>query len=599
MAGRFLKSFALTMAIAVAVSMLVAFSLTPALAAQWLRRREPGQEASGLERFVDRFYKPVERVYVAMLRWCLGHRWVVVLACIASLASTVPVSKKLAMSFMPQDDAAQFEVNVKAPEGMSLPATRLICERIAADIGQIPQITRTLLTVGEGTYEASNEGKVYVFLTAPDRRRVTQAELMDKVRKDVLSKLSPDLRVSVEEVMSISIGRSATIQLALQGPDLKQLTAYAKNITRALKEIPGALDVDSSLSEGKPELRVSIDRERAASLGVQVADVADTMQLFVGGLKASSYAEAGEQYDIRVRADARYRADAASLGQLAVPSSKYGSVPVSNLVTTHNDSGPSSIDRLDRRRQITIMANASPTVGESSVQSALQDIVKRQNLASGYTTQLMGRSKETSRMVAGFLMVIGMAVVLVYLVLAAQFESWLHPITILLSLPLTVPFALISLFLFQDSLNMFSALGLLVLFGVVKKNAILQIDHTNQLRTSGLARLEAMLQANKDRLRPILMTTLAFVAGMIPLVFSQGIGAGKNRTMGAIVLGGQSLSLLLTLLAVPVAYSLLDDTSAWFARWRKKRDRGEQELEAMLHVASVPKHTEGMSEQLS
>jgi multidrug efflux pump subunit AcrB len=274
-----------------------------------------------------------------------------------------------------------------------------------------------------------------------------------------------------------------------------------------------------------------------------------------------------------------------------VPSQKYGAVPVRSVIDAKADSGPAQIDRLGRRRQITIMTNSAPGVGDTAVQKALEQIIADQHLPPGYTVQPVGRSKNTAETASGFLMVIGLAFVFMYLVLAAQFESWLHPITILLSLPLTLPFALLSLLLFHQTLNLFSALGLLVLFGVVKKNAILQIDHTNHLRAQGMPRMDAILAANKDRLRPILMTTIAFVAGMIPLVNSHGVGSGQNRTMGSIVLGGQSLSLLLTLLAVPIAYSFFDDAATWLRRVfgpKGTGQRGEEELEALLGQSAAP-----------
>ncbi|EYF06395.1 Acriflavin resistance protein [Chondromyces apiculatus DSM 436] len=601
-AGRFLRGFGLTMAFAIAVSLFVSFTLTPMLAARWISGHRASADAkpSLLARGVDLFYKPIERAYVSVLGWVMQHRWVMVIACAVTLGSIVPIAKALPSGFLPPDDQAQFEVSLRAPEGTSLTATRLIIERIADDIHRLPGVKSTLVTVGEGE-RALNVAKVYVMLVDPTERAEDQFALMQRVRTEILVKQPPELRLTAGEVQAISVGGAsqASIQMALTGPDLDQLSVYAKRITEELKKVPVAVDVDNTLVDGKPEVRVAIERDRAADLGVQVADVANSLQLLVGGLKVSSYSEGGEEYDVRVRADAQFRVDAEALSLVSVPSSKHGSVPLASVVTMNPDAGPAEIGRLGRRRQLTVMANSAPGVGDSAVQAALDKIIAAQHMPDGYTAQAVGRSKNTASTAAGFVMVIGLAFVFMYLILAAQFESWLHPITILLSLPLTVPFALLSLLLFHETLNMFSALGLLVLFGVVKKNAILQIDHTNHLRKEGMPRLDAILQANKDRLRPILMTTLAFVAGMIPLVNSHGVGSGQNRTMGAIVLGGQSLSLVLTLLAVPVAYSLFDDAGLWLRKvlgGKSEEDKGERELDAMLdaepgapmeHVAGI------------
>jgi multidrug efflux pump subunit AcrB len=296
-----------------------------------------------------------------------------------------------------------------------------------------------------------------------------------------------------------------------------------------------------------------------------------------------------------MRAEARFRADDDALAIMTVPSTKVGSVPLGTVTKARSGKGPSEIGRLGRSRQVTLLANPAPGSGETAVQAALERLIAAEHLPPGYTTTLVGRSRDNARTAGGFVVVIGLAFVFMYLILAAQFESWLHPITILLSLPLTVPFALLSIHLFRDTLNLFSGLGLLVLFGVVKKNAILQIDHTNQLRARGMNRAAAILQANKDRLRPILMTTIAFVAGMLPLLLSRGVGSGQNRTMAAIVLGGQTLSLLLTLLAVPVAYSYFDDVGAWLRRRSRgaaPEDQGEAELDAMLAERPGPRAAE-------
>ena len=588
--GRFLKGFGLTMAFAIAVSMLVSFSLTPSLSARWLdgpltdeNGRPLPKHQSWLERLVDRFYKPIEGVYMAMLRWVMKHRWVVVVLCVGTLYSMGPLMKLVPKGFVPENDEAHFEINVRAPEGTSLQATALIAERIARQVRDLtPDVKLTLMSIGDSQLKVPNLAKIYVRLIDPREREATQIQIMARVRNEIVPKQPKTMRIDISEVDAFSSGQStAAVQYGISGPDLDKLNEYAQQMVDYLKKTPGAVDVASNVIVGKPEVQVLIDREKAADLGVQVSDVADTLRLLIGGLKVSTYAEGGEDYDVRARAEKRYRTDVEGLALVTVPSSRFGSVPLREVVSLKPATGPSVINRVNRQRQVAVNANVAPGFGESDILNSLIQVVKDMHLPAAYRAEAQGRSRETGKATANFLLAFGMSFIFMYLVLAAQFESWLHPITILLCLPLTIPFALVSLLIFHQSLNIFTALGLLVLFGVVKKNSILQVDHTNHLRKTGMARLDAILQANKDRLRPILMTTVAFVAGMIPLAFSKGIGAGQSQATGSIVIGGQSLSLILTLLATPVAYSLFDDASMWigrvFAR-KKVIDKGEAEI---------------------
>jgi multidrug efflux pump subunit AcrB len=357
-----------------------------------------------------------------------------------------------------------------------------------------------------------------------------------------------------------------------------------------LKKVPGAVDVTSSYIEGKPEYEVVLQRDKAADLGVSGTDVSNTLLLTVGGQTVSNYAEHGEEYDVKIRAERAYRSDPEGLSLITVPSSLRGSVPVRDVVSIHKTTGPSQIDREGRQRKITITANTAPEFAQSDVQAPLERIVAGLHLPPGYHGQASGMAKESKKNTASFMAAFLLSFVFMYLVLAAQFESWLHPVTILLALPLTVPFALASVLALGGSINTFTALGLLVLFGIVKKNSILQVDHANTLRREGMPRAEAVLRSNRDRLRPILMTTIAFVAGMIPLAFSKGIGAGQSRAIATLIIGGQTLSLLLTLLATPVFYTLFDDVSAWFARRSgraRREDRGEAEVAGTAEVAEV------------
>lgn len=595
--GRFLKSFGLTMAFAILVSLLVSFSLTPMLAARWLEGPREGSahaQKSLLERLVDSFYRPVESLYMAVLKWVMRHRWVVVVLAAGTLGSCVPLAGAVPKGFTPPNDVAEFDVNMRAPEGTSLAETGLAAERLARAIRAIPGVNHTLVTIGNDSAQTRNLANIFVHLVDPRLRQDDQFVIMDKVRKEIVAHQPKDLRIDVSQTAQISSGQSqAQVQYTLNGPDLNQLARYTNKILERFRRAKGAVDVDSNLIVGNPEVHVKIDRALAANLGVDVADVANALELLVGGLKVSTYQEGGNDYDIRARADASYRADLSGISAMTVQAKSGKTVPLSSVVKLVPTNGPSQINRLARQRQVTITANVAPGVGQSEVSDALVKIINDQHMLPAYHAVPAGLTKETGRAVRGFAVAVGLSFIFMYLVLAAQFGSWLHPITIMLSLPLTVPFALLSLLMFGQSLSILSMLGIIVLFGVVKKNAILQVDHTNHLRSEGMPRLQAILEANRDRLRPILMTTLAFVAGMIPLITSRGVGAGFNRATAGVVVGGQTLSLALTLLATPVAYSLFDDVTTW----AKKRfgssdqiDRGQAELDA---IDGRPAHVPG------
>lgn len=580
--GRFLKSFGYTMAFSVGISLLVSFSLTPMMSARMLSGHGQG---SWLSRAVDVFYRPIERVYMAMLGFSLRRRWVIVLACAAALGSCGPVAKSLPGSFLPEDDKAKFQVTMRAPEGTSAEETLLFAERAAVHLRKLPGVTHILITVAEDDQKSRNYAQLYVDLVDPGERKHSQLAIMNMARETVLPNMPDNLRINIAEVPDFSVGANTQrIQYILSGPDFGVLEKSAEHVTRVLRESGKAVDVDTTNIPPRPEVRVSIDRDRAADLGVSVQNVASTLQMLVAGVDASTFPENGEEYDIRIRADEEFRTDASSLSLISVPSSKYGSVPLSSVVRWQDGLGFSRINRYGRERQITLLANAAPGVGETEVANLMKQAFAESNPPPGYRLQPTGASKSQEDTVAGFLLALGMAFVFMYLILAAQFESWLYPAIILTSLPLTVPFAFISLKLFGQSINMFSMLGLLVLFGVVKKNSILQVDHANHLRRLGRSRFDSLMEANRDRLRPILMTTIAFVAGMTPLLLSSGIGAGFNKATASIVVGGQTLSLLLTLLAVPVIHSLVDDVGDWLAKFRKKEvvDRGETELSHLL-----------------
>jgi HAE1 family hydrophobic/amphiphilic exporter-1 len=469
-------------------------------------------------------------------------------------------------NFVPQDDRSEFAINVRAPEGTTLAATLTIAERIARELRGLPEVETTLTTIGQSSggfgnisVGSANRANIYIRLKPVDQRKLSQPDMMLKARQ-LLKAYPPELKFAVVQAGGPTGGQS-DVQFTLSGPDLDQLNKYSEQLMAKAREIPYIADVDTSLVFGKPELRVEIDRQRAADLGVRVSDIATALNTLIAGQVVSTFPAAGEEYDVRLRAYTAFRTRVEALAELTVATNRGGWIPLDQVVRLKPDTAPSSIGRIDRQRQVQISANVLPGGSQGVIIQQLTAKAKELTLAPGYSTGLQGTSKELGRAAYFFVLAFALTFIFMYIVLAAQFESFIHPLTILLTLPIAIPFGILSLLLTGQTINIFSALGMLLLFGIVKKNAILQIDHTNGLRAAGMNLYDAIIQANRDRLRPILMTTTALVAGMMPLVLSTGDGAATNRSIGVLVVGGQALCLLLTLLAVPVFYSIFDDMS--------------------------------------
>ncbi len=557
--GRFFHSFGLTVAVAIMISLLISFTLTPALSARMLRRRG-GQATHG-----GRLYRVLERGYQAVLGWSLRHRWVVVLAAVAIVLTTGPLFRTVGKTFLPQDDQSEFEISARTPGGFTLAETSRVLAEIEQRVRGLRGVSEVLTTIGDQSGRVKpGEGDVtiatiYVRMIDLGERKFSQFAVMDEARA-VLAQY-PDLRTSVQGVNPLVTGGAhvSDVEFNLRGPDLGRLQAYGEQIMAGMRELPGLVDVDTSLAVRTPELRLLIDREKASDLGVNVRDIAATVQTYVAGQPISKYKEADEQYDIWVRAEPGKRRTPQDVYDLSVRSRTGQLVRLGNLVHLREELGPAEIDRVDRQRALTIQANLLRTLPLATAVEHVNRVGARLELPPLYNIQWTGRAKTLAESNVNFVLAFVLSIIFMYMVLAAQFESFLHPITIMLALPLTIPFALLSLVLLGEALNVYSVLGLFMLFGVVKKNGILQIDYTNTLRARGMARDEAILEANRVRLRPILMTTLMLILGMVPIALGQGPGSGSRGSLARVIIGGQALSLLITLLITPVAYALFDD----------------------------------------
>ncbi|HEX7087739.1 MAG TPA: efflux RND transporter permease subunit [Vicinamibacterales bacterium] len=608
-AGRFLYQFGLTAAVAIMVSLLVSFTLTPMMSARLLRAEDAAGHGHGHghgagddgARSRRGFYAYIDRAYTTVLGWSMRHRPAVACLAAAVALSAIPLYGLVRQEFLPSGvDEGEFEVSITAPEGTTLAAMNDAMAVIENEILAMPSVRMVLTSVGGGFLGGVNQGDIYVRL-APHEERVfgwarllrgimtldplaafrdnySQRDVMQQVRQ-VLRRY-PELRTGVRNVPSLNIGGGRNdLDLAIRGPELEELASFTERLRERAPEL-GIVDADTTLKLNKPELQVQIDRSRAADLGVETADIATALRVMVGGdEEVTRYRDASinDDYDVQLRLAEDDRNDPATLGQLLVPRASGELVRLDNLVSIVETEAPSRIDRQDRQRQANLRANVAPGFAQADRMQALIRAAQELNMPPAYSIAVAGRARELERTFREFLWAFLLSIIFMYMILAAQFESLVDPFTILLSLPVAIPFAMLSLWLTDQTLNLYSALGLLVLFGVVKKNAILQIDHMNTLRRAGMSRADAIMRANRDRLRPILMTTLALVGGMLPLALGTGPGAEERRSIAIVVIGGQTLSLLLTLLVTPVAYSLFDDLAhspAWARAlfWRRARE---------------------------
>ena len=555
--GRFWKSFGLTATMAIAVSLLVSFTLTPMLASRLLKRSNKTDKPQSKE---SRVYSLMEKGYLRMLKWCLGHKAIVIIFGIVLFLSPVLIMQFLKGEFIVDDDMSEFEVIVEAPPGASLEKSDEIIKGIETELRRIPEVEHLFTTIGvRGQYQSNvTDISVYVGLKHLAERKRDQQIIMQEARARL--KAYSGLRLSAQNINLVSGGgfKQTPFNLIIRGPELTKLDEYAKTLIKRLSAIPGFVDTDTGQALRHPETQVHIDRKKASDLGVKVDTIASSLRTMVGGEKVGLFREGDEQYNIRLRLMADYRKDAAQIKNLTVPGADGGQVKLSNITTFVSGTSPAQIDRFSQERQITVISNLyGKPLGEAITQANV--ILKEMNMPPAYNTEYLGRGKLMQEAFLNFMIAFVLSLIFIYMVLAAQFESFMHPVTIMASIFLSIPFGLLSLLIFGSTLNIYSVMGMFVLIGVVKKNAILVIDYTNTLRQRGLNIYDAQVEANRVRLRPILMTTLAIIAGLIPVAVGKGDGSASRASMAIAVVGGQALCLLLTLLIVPVIYSVLDN----------------------------------------
>lgn len=587
--GRLFSSYGVTVAAAVLVSLFVSLSLTPMLASKFLGKAVHHGPRTGWKAVPDRITGWLDARYVKMVGWSLDHRLIVVGLAVICVASTVPLFLLVKKDFVPEDDQSEFEISVDLPTGTSFAAAERTLAEIEPQVAALPGVRDVLASIGDtrGGSGVATRAVIYVGMKELGEREVSQQDAMDAARGIFVK--YPDLRATIRSLGNLALGGGGyggKLRLGLRGPELATLESYTAKLLKAMRSDPRFVDTFSPSADRLPEVQVKIDRLKAADLGIDARTVAEALRTMVGGEIVSSYREGDERYDVwlRVREDDRDGMNA--VARLPLRTRSGGTVPLENIATLVEANGPTLILRLDGMRQAFVSSNPAPGVALGEAVDAAKALVEKLNLPPGYDVKFSGSAETMEETARDFGLALVLSMIFVYMVLAAQFESFLHPVTILLALPLTLPFALLSLILTGETLNVYSAFGLFMLLGIVKKNGILQVDYTNTLRAQGMGLREAILEANRARLRPILMTTLTLIVAMAPMTVVQGPGAASRAALAKVIVGGQALSLVITLLIVPVAYQLFEELQGWIARRRGGSGSGSGSAEAELVPAA-------------
>jgi HAE1 family hydrophobic/amphiphilic exporter-1 len=583
-AKRFINPFGWTMAFSILVSMLVSFTLTPMLSSRFLKLSDAVADHKTKE---HGFFHWLDNWYSRQVNWALDHSGVIIAISAITFAMTFPLNRVVGREFAPDEDFGEWTIHMDAPEGTSIQGSEEIAFKLLKEVQGIPGVANIEPLVNPGGSGVagggggSNVTHVHFNVQAvpQEDRKQTQAQLMAEMRSR-LAKF-PAYRPSLTSRNALGSGEGTggyAISLNLLGPDLNQLADYSMKLLAATQQTSSIVDPKLSLSVSNPEIHVAVDRRRAADLGVRMATIGNTLRLAVSGDDLISfYKEGQEQYPVKIRVLESQRRDAQEIGRLTVPSPN-GPVRIDNIARIEAGLGPSALQRSNR--QFTVMLNAGLAPGHALDEAAneIRRLVAALNLPPTMSFRMQGQSKILDETTANLVLAISLAMIFVYMVLAAQFESFIQPVVIMLVLPIAVPFALFTLWISGRTLNLWSALGMLLLLGIVKKNSILQVDYANVLRATGMPLREAIVEACRTRLRPILMTTSAIIAGLTPTSLGLGIGGTGRAAIAITVIGGQSLCLFLTLLLVPVAYVKFDafEQALLNQRWKEWIGRVKQ-----------------------
>jgi multidrug efflux pump len=577
--GKFFFQFGVTISVAVIISLLEALTLTPMRCSRFL---EVGERRGWLGTSVDRLFDRLSARYLKALEPALHHRAWVLAGSLVFFALSLLIIPRLRQEFVPAQDTNSFQIRFQTPVGTSLDVTEAKMQEIEALLKSRGEVAGDFSFIGGFGGGEVNTGMLFVSLKEPHDRpvdknaggRLSQQKLMDVIRRQVGS--IPGVRAALvdpsQQGFSSSRGGGFPIELSIRGRDWDALARYSRQIQEQMLQSGKVTDINSDYQVGMPEVRVVPDRSKAADLGVSMADIGQAINAAIGGTRIGKFKEGGRRYDIRVRLLSPQRERPEDINGLYVRSSKQGLVRLSELVRIEQQPTLQAITRKDRERAITIFANVTPGASQSDAIAASQAIA-RQVLPDGYRAIPSGSSQAFKESFDSLQFAFVLGIIVAYMVLAAQFNAFTHPFTVLLALPFSISGALIMLWIFGQSLNVYSMLGLILLMGIAKKNSIMLVDFTNQIREKGVERHEAIMQACPIRLRPILMTSMATIAGAIPPAMALGAGAETQRPMAITLIGGMVVSTLLTLFVVPAAYSILDDVVNWNAE-RLRRGEG-------------------------